>query len=130
VSLPHFTALPEGRQKRKRNRRLLANASKQLWIASLGAANRREFVHRDGCQLAIGHFEQDDVAGNAVIVGTMEMQSMAATFGANHGAAALGRPTILPNGNTMLDFDTIAGLQFVNLRPDIVVTGSGGHGTE
>jgi hypothetical protein len=30
----------------------------------------------------------------------------------------------------MLDFDTIAGLQFVNLRPDIVVTGSGGHGTE
>jgi hypothetical protein len=94
---------------------------------TLRTANCGKLVNGHGGQLAVGLLDQHNVAKDLVVVVAMDVQAMPLAFHADDGSAGSGRPAFLSDGDKVLHFDTIADLEFVDLSPNVVLTG--GHGT-
>jgi hypothetical protein len=98
---------------------LLANKpwhTSEGFVSYLCAAQRGVFVNGYGGQFAIGKFQEDGIAINFVVEIPAMVQTVTPALGAQHGPVCFGRPAIPAHGNGVLDFDSIAGLQFIKKR--------------
>jgi hypothetical protein len=89
----------------------------------LRSPERSEFIDGNSGQFAVGKFEQDGIAIDLVVEITAKMHAVAASLRADNRAASLRRPIPPAHGDGMLDFDPVAGFQFVKESP-IFVRGS------
>ena len=55
-----------------------------------------------------GNLQEDHVAEDLIVVVAVAVQPVPAAFGAEHGSARLGRPTLLPHGDEVFHLDAIA----------------------